>query len=238
MTYLDFIFIGIIVFSSVAGAIKGLITTVFGFLSTVIALIFAYVFYHFLSGLLIESTKLFSFFQEKIADALDLNALSQSVVSNIDRKEMIQGIEVPGFLKTLLIENDNSEIYNALGINANNQAGDYVSSFLATIAINVMAFIILFIIGLIIIGILTNILDLIAKLPVLKQVNHVGGLILGFITGVIMLWVLSLGLYLIVSMQGGGDLQALIDKSTVVLIFYDNNLLLNFLTNVTQSIFR
>jgi len=238
MTYLDFIFLGIIVITSTMGAVKGLIKTLFGFASTMLSLIIAYLFYGVLANLLIESTKLYSFFQEKISDALDLNALSQSVVSNIDRKEMIQGIQVPDFLKNLLIENDNSEIYNVLGIHANNQASNYVSSFLATIAINVMAFIILFILAMIIIGILSSLLDLVAKLPVLKQVNHISGFLVGLVTGVLMLWVLSLGLYLFISMQGTSNLQALIDDSPFVLIFYNNNWLLNFLSDITKSIFK
>jgi len=238
MTYLDIIFIAILIVTSATGAVKGFIKTLFGFASTIVALIFAYLFYGLLSNLLIESTKLYGFFQEKIAGALDLKSLSQSVVSNIDRKDMIQGIQVPDFLKNLLIQNDNSEIYHVLGIHTNNSASDYVSSFLATIAINVLAFVILFILGLIIIGIVASLLDVVAKLPVLKQLNHLSGFVIGLATGIIMLWVVSLGLYLFVSMQGTSNLQSVIEESSFVLIFYNNNWLMNFLGDITKSILK
>ena len=105
-------------------------------------------------------------------------------------------------------------------------------------AVHVLAFIILLIVAGIAIGIISVVLDLIAKLPVLNQVNHVAGFAVGIALGIVLLWIVSLGLYFIMSVQATGELQAMIEDSLIVPIFYNNNLLLNFLTDITNGLIK
>lgn len=235
MTYLDFIFIGILVIGSAIAAAQGLIKTVFGFASTLVAMIFAYLFYPVLGEFFINNTGIYDAIQLKIVEALDLEELARQVISSSDGVNMIENLALPDFLKQVLLENSNMEVYKLLGVDGVHQIGDYVSRFLATMAINALSFILLFILAVIIIGLLAHLLDLIAKLPVLKQINHIAGFAVGLVLSMLLLWVISLVLFFATSLQGTTELQLLIEQSPFVQIFYENNLLLDTLTDVTKT---
>lgn len=235
MTTLDLIFIGIIGLTAIVGGIKGLIKTVFGFASTIVSLLVAYMFYKPFAKILIKSTNIYYFLEEQIGETLNLNQGSETISSASERSSFFGNLQVPEFIQNMLVDNDTSEVYQLLGLDSGHSMNEYVSSFLANLAVNVLAFIILFVIVGLVIGIAAVILDLIAKLPVLKEVNHIAGFAIGLALGVLLLWIISLGLYFTMSVQASGELQAMIDESVIVPIFYNNNLLLNFLTEVTNG---
>lgn len=236
MTYLDFIFIAIILLGSAIAASKGLVKTVFGFASTLVSLVFAYIFYSNLAEFMIKSTNIFQFMQEKISKALDLETMARAVMNKQDSVDMIRNLQVPGFLQDLLLENNNTEIYRLLGIPSIDDITAYISGFLATIAINALSFMVLFFIGILIVGLLSYVMDIIARLPVLKQVNHVGGFLVGIVFSFFGLWIVSMILFFISNLQETTKLQLLIERSPFVMIFYENNLLLDILTDISKTL--
>lgn len=236
MTTLDIIFLVIIGGSAVIGGFKGLIKTIFGFASTIVSLVAAYFLYKPFARILVKSTNIYYFLEEKIGEFISFGDSGETLSATADRRDIISGLEMPDIVQDMLLENDNSQIYDLLGLDPGHTVKEFVSGFLANLAVNALAFIILFIVAGIAIGIIAFVLDLIAKLPVLNEVNHIAGFAVGLALGVILLWVVSLGLYFTLAVQGTGDLQMVIDDSVVVPIFYNNNLLLNLLNDVTKGL--
>lgn len=98
----------------------------------------------------------------------------------------IEQMNLPQSVKELLLENNNSEYYDVLGVN---RFVEYVSLYLADMFINTVSSIILFISINILIHVIIRWLNLIARLPILYGLNHIAGAILGFSQGMLLLWI-------------------------------------------------
>lgn len=98
----------------------------------------------------------------------------------------IESLNLPQSVKDMLLENNNSEFYNMLGVN---QFAEYISTYLADILINAIGSIILFAVIYILIHLIVRWLDIIARLPILYGLNHIAGALLGLAQGLILLWI-------------------------------------------------
>lgn len=233
MSYLDYAFIGIILISGLIALNRGLILTVFSFCSLIVSIVLSYLFYPTISNFLMNNTGLFDTIKLKIMNSLELENVAQSVVDRQGQIEMINGLQVPPILKNMLISNNNPEVYNLL------EAGgiaEYIGGLLATVVINAISFIILFIGISIVLKIFAGVLDLITKLPVIHQLNKMGGLILGSMLGILIVWIVCVGMSVIIGVQGDSELLQIIDSSPVVSFFYENNLLIWFITDMSKTL--
>ena len=233
LSYLDMIFIGIIVINGLSGLGRGLIRTVFDLVSTIVSLIAAYLFYPYVAELIKRYTHLYDFFQDKIASGLNLEKLSESVLSKQDQLEFIKCLNMPGILKESLIANNNSEIYRLMDVST---IEEYISGFISSMVINALSFVGIMVAAGIIIAILVSVLELAAKLPVLKEANRLGGLIVGSAFGIIHVWILCLILSIIIGYQGNGQLLGLIETSPIASFFYEKNMLIRFISDITKTI--
>ena len=74
---------------------------------------------------------------------------------------------------------------------------DQAAEQIAEIILQRIAWFLTFITVSILLGVLVHVLDLIAKLPVLDSVNHIGGLSVGLLEGLVIVWILFLIIILI-----------------------------------------
>lgn len=129
--------------------------------------------------------------RQSAADAI-LNAAGWNAPSMEDtelpsaQRLAIENLNLPQSIKDVLLENNNSEFYDMLGVN---QFAEYVSAYLADILINAIGSIVLFIAIYIVIHLIVRWLDLIARLPILYGLNHIAGAVLGLAQGLLLLWV-------------------------------------------------
>lgn len=98
----------------------------------------------------------------------------------------IEQMNLPQSVKDLLLENNNSEYYDVLGVH---RFVEYVSMYLADMFINTVSSILLFISINILIHVIVRWLNLIARLPILYGLNHIAGAVLGFSQGLLLLWI-------------------------------------------------
>ena len=108
------------------------------------------------------------------------------------------------------------------------------SNYLASVVINAIAFVITFIIILILLWVICNALNLISKLPILNHINKTDGMLAGLIQGFIIIWIL----FLIITILGGTTLgqEALkmVEENEILSFIYSNNFLLNFITSAAK----
>lgn len=143
------------------------------------------------SAMLKENTQLRSWIEQGVSKVAGLASEEDEAQAGMpsQQRQLIEDLNLPEELKDVLIENNNNEIYKALGVEAFN---DYVGSYLVNIVLNVLGFILMFIIVYMLIYLMTNWLDLVVKLPILSGLNKIAGAVLGGVQGVFYLWIISL----------------------------------------------
>ncbi len=132
----------------------------------------------------------------------------------------IEGADIPEIFKSLLLTNNNDEIYKKLGAKT---FVEYVASFLSGLIINVLAFLLTFIIVTIILRAIIFALDIVANLPVLGLLNRLAGGVLGALGGLIIVWFLFLIVTMLYTTSVGRDMYALIQGNDFLKMIYEYN---------------
>ena len=204
MSFLDlgvFIIIGLCV---VSGYKNGLLYTLYRFISFFAALLAAWLFFPVISRLL-RVTPLYDIFRNMVSNAFDLEA--RAAVYN--PTELINSLPLPNMFRNIILEN------YPPGIHA--QTADYlVSSLIANMILNGLSIIIIFILVTFAFTFLGGLVNLVGRLPVIKQFNRLGGVIVGLFVGGVLSW-LALALFImIVAFSANQGMADLIENSFIV----------------------
>lgn len=209
---------------------RGFIKTVFAVFAVLIAMVVASVGSPILSKTLQGNEMVYNYINEKVTDTLKIDDKVEGAVNQIN---VIDKLPLPDSLKDSLKENNNKEIQNQLQTST---FGTYVSGYVTCLILNSVSYMILFIITLIIVRIIANVLDLVSKLPILNSINKVGGLLIGLVHGLVILWVLCIVLTMFSGSEVGGMLFELVNESQVLSFIYNNNLLMNVVLGVAKTL--
>lgn len=221
--------IGIILIFIIFGWIsykRGFIMSCLSFLPMVTALIITYIIYPVVSKFL-RTTPIYFSLKEKIAKSFQLGAGETTQT----RAEFINSIQLPDFLKSSLIENDNSVVHNFLNAD---KIQDYVSSYIANVCINVVSMVILFIVLYVCTKLLLKTLNIVFQLPVLSFFNKFAGLIVGLVQSLFIIWIVGIGLTFFYHNAEFQSVFNMISDSKIARVFYENNMLLAMILKVFQ----
>ncbi len=138
------------------------------------------------------------------------------------QRAAIESTELPEAVKKALIEDNNEEIYRALGVDA---FVDYVSTYLADRIINTSAFVLLFLTIYIGIRLLARGLGLIVRLPILYGLDQIAGAVLGLVLALVYFWLFCLVSGLFAGTEWGRYLLTSIESTPWVSFLYHYNLL-------------
>lgn len=233
MSWLDIVVIGIIGLNAFISYQRGFIKTLFKFVSLIVSVMVTMYVYPYVSQFLIHQTGVYASIKDGIIGLLKLEGAAETAQTTGDQINFISSLQIPEAFKHILVTNNNSEIYNLLDVSS---IGDYIGGMIATLIINIIAFLGVFIIVSILLKVVINLVDLVSKLPVLNQINKLGGLIIGVIIGIVVVWFLSLVLSMFSANPGVAKVFETLEVSEVAKFFYDNNLLMKIVTNVSKSI--
>ena len=234
---MNFLLIGVILFFvliTANGYRKGLLKSVLFCGTTILALIITSQCYQFVGKALDEYTNIGETIQTSIQESLEIKTEETTKVKRTEQTKKIEALNLPQGIKDALIENNNLDIYNALNVDS---FYEYIASYLSKLAINAIAYFITFILSGILIGLLLRVLDFITEMPILKEINKVGGLLLGAIEALIGIWIFFLVVTMFGSTPFGQTMYGYISDSVVLSFLYDNNIILNFITNMSKLLF-
>ncbi len=159
-----------------------------------------------------------------VDDLLDL-------IGEIPRDQQIKAIEesnLPEFMKEMLMENNNSAIYDELGVS---NFPRYVAEYISRMAIKIISFLVTFLIAIIFMKALMVAVDILGELPVLGTMNHFCGALVGLFVGILFVWLLFLVITLAYATEIGGICFDLIEQSAFLSILYEwNPLMLKLLS--------
>lgn len=204
--------IGLCIF---AGYKKGLMKVLFKIVSFILALIIALILHGPISNFIINNTN------------IDEN-LETLIINNIDPNNEV--IDENGQLKE---NSNNSEtiqeyITNSI-VDVKENVENAAARSIAITIINIAVLILILLITRIVLGVLNIIIDIVAKLPIIKQFNSAGGLIFGAVEGLIIVYVLLAICALIAPIFSDLQLINSINNSTLGKLMYDNNILLKIM---------
>ena len=230
MNILDLLVIGLIALCITIGAWRGFVRTVLGFANFIIAIILTNMLYPYMGRFLRGIDGFYGALTLTIRDTMGLDAaIYEAAVEAGGRaaeSQFINDMPLPGFLREVLLENNNTIIRAAIG--ATNFT-EYVAGFLAGIVINIISMVIVFILIYTGLMLLTGMLNILTKLPVIRTLNKLLGAAIGAIWGLLLTW-LVLGVVVIYfSANSGADVAQMLEESVIAGPLNEWNFALNFI---------
>ena len=205
----DLAILAIIILCVIIGYIRGLTGSLIKILSFVLSIIIAFILFIPVSNLIINNTN--------IDDNLEQAIRNMIVQENEEEKN------IPD-----TIQNYIEEKVNEASDMAKEAVADSVSREIAITIVKAGTWISLFIIARILFIFLKLITSLIAKLPVIKQFDKLGGIIYGLLEGIIIVYII-LAIVSFVSPMINPDVSNTINSSAIGGFLYNNNLLLKII---------
>ncbi len=149
----------------------------------------------------------------------------ESILDNMEiprdmQQAAIKAADLPDVFKNLLTVNNNSEIYEELGVQTFAQ---YVGSFLAKLIINIVSYLGVFLIVTIILRAIIFALDIVAEIPVFGLLNRLAGGAVGMAGAAIIVWILFVAVTLLYTTVIGKDIYNSIQGNGILKFLYDHN---------------
>lgn len=196
--------IGIIALCTFIGYKQGLVKSAIKILSFFIAIIVALVLYKPVSSLVINNTTI---------DDNIKNAMIEKIKPEVSEEEQELDVEYYAELKII------GEATNTI---------EGIANLFAIKLIETVVLLLIFVIVKIALKFVSALTDIITKLPLLKQVNKLGGTIYGIIKGILIVYTILAVVYLISPLIKNTVTED-INKSIITKALYNNNLILNII---------
>ena len=212
------------------GLKRGMIKMAFSLVSVVIILILVNLLTP-LAKQIIENTPIYTQVQGSIEQYVKDNVESTSdditQTGVTAQQKIINQLPLPTEIKKNLAVNNNEKGYKLL------EATTFAESkYLTDIIISAITFVILFILVSLLIRLLINALDIIAKLPIIKTFNSMGGAIIGLAESVVILWIACVVVTACSSTEWGQQICKAIGENQFLSLIYDNSVIQHFITNL------
>jgi Colicin V production protein. len=237
VNWLLIIVVAILAIFALKGRKDGFIKTIFSICSLLLALVLAYNVQPYVSKALQNNDKVKGYVTEKMDDAIHLNKKEKA--KHIDKgvtgqNNIINSLHLPKSLKKSLVDNNNSEVYKAFAVHS---FKDYISNYLALMVINAFSFVVVFVLVWVILFLISTTLNVLSHLPLINGLNKTAGLLVGLLKGLGVVWVLCIVLTVFSSTKIGQTLYGYINSSFLLSSIYDNNILLQAITNIAKVLF-
>ena len=160
--------------------------------------------------------------QEKAAEILnDAEIPRQAQIA------AIEGSDIPDVFKELLLSNNNSEVYRALGATT---FMEYISKYFAKLVIDIISFLGTFVIVTIVVRAIVFALDFVTELPVLGILNRLAGMFVGASISLIIVGFIFVGITLLYTTEIGKTLMGMIREDEFLTLLYEHNYIMKLIT--------
>ena len=160
--------------------------------------------------------------QEEIAESFDEGEIPRQM-----QIAAIEAADIPDVFKELLLSNNNSEVYRALGATT---FLEYISKYFAKLIIDIVSFLGTFIIITIIVRAIVFALDFVTELPVLGILNRLAGMFVGASISLIIIGFIFVGITLLYTTGTGKMLMEMIKEDEFLTLLYEHNYIMKMIT--------
>ena len=174
--------------SGLAGYRRGLLRTVYGFVSFIVALfVTGFLYAPFVNFL--RTTPLYPWLMQSVSNTLGLDAFFE--YAGATGQSLIDVLPLHALIQEILHLNNNNNMHGILGVS---NIQDYVAGFFANMILTAIAIIVIFIAAMVVLSFVGAAVDVVGRLPVINTFNDIGGLLVGLLFGVLMV---GLGIFVI-----------------------------------------
>lgn len=191
---IDIILIAIVLLSTFLGYKKGLVKLGAKLFAGIIAIILTLVLYRPVSDIIIKNTTI----DEKIENAIIQNTTS---FVNENTKDNSVTTQITNQVKNEMLPEEAEKISNGV--------------------IYSVTAIVLFLVSKIVLSIIISLIDSIAKLPILKQFNEIGGIAYGIVRGVIIVFIVILAMGAYTKIKPESTLNNTVQESYIIKNVYE-----------------
>jgi uncharacterized membrane protein required for colicin V production len=218
---IDAIVLGILILCIALGYRKGLTGSLLKIVSFVLALVIAFVLFKPVSNFIIDKTNWDESLEQGIRDAI--------LSSNKQEEEMKPSSnEENQSMPSVMMEYINKTVENA-GNEAKEAVVDATARDVSITIINAGVWFALFLLARIILIFVKGLANIITSLPLIKQVDKLGGIVYGLVEAFVIIYgILAVVSFISPVVSGTGILEA-IQKSFIGSAMYNNNLLLKLI---------
>lgn len=213
---IDLIIVAIIAISVFLGYKRGLTGSILKILSFVIAVIIAIILFKPVSNFVINNTLI----DEKIEEAI-----VSTVADDVNEEGKV---EEDTNLPQSIVDYINESVENAAD-DVKKTVVEQTAKDISITIINAAVAIILFIVARILLIFVKAITNLITELPIIKQVDKIGGIIYGLVAALVIIFIILAIISFISPLIENTGLLAMINKSVLGSVLYNNNLLLTII---------
>lgn len=226
----------------IIGYVRGFIRIVASLAATLATIVLVAFLSPYVSGVLLDVLPVEKMVEDKAMEILlgeksvieEYEEESQEIVipSEVENSRevqimLIENADLPNVFRQMLLENNNSEIYKALGVNS---FSEYVAKYLAKIFTDIAGFLITLLAATIVVRTILYILGIISDLPLIGGINRLAGAALGLGTGLIVVWVLFIVITFLYDNSISQMCMEDIAANEILTELYNRNLLMNFVT--------
>jgi len=228
--------IAILAIGAVIGWKRGFVDMLFGAVSMILALVLAVIIAPKLGAAIQENENIMGKLTVKVSEVLNLDELAVEIP---DAERLVDNLNLPNAIKEKITSAEFMEKIelDTLAEDASSKMADAVAVFLAKTIITAVCFVVVFVVALILLYLLNKVLDVFAKLPLLKQANQLVGLALGVCQSVLVIWVLFAVITMIGGSEFGQTMLGYISDSKLLDFLYKNNIPMNYITKTATNLF-
>jgi hypothetical protein len=219
---LDLVILCIIILFGIIGYYTGLVKTIITLISSIVALILSFLMYPVVNTLL-KLTPIYTYMNKWIGNRLtdiDFGTRLQSqgnvITNNITW--------LPKFMSEQIVKNNNQEVYKLLEVS---NVKDYVSIYVTNIVIGMLAILITWLfLNILLAFFLKTAHALVSHLPVVSQVNKLGGGVIGIAKGLMIIWGIYLLVPIFITNPSFYKINEYMSESYLAKWLYENNMIL------------
>ncbi len=247
MNILEIIIIVLTAIFAVTGYCKGFVMKLASLLSLVISVALVSMCLPYVTDFLKNSTPVYDMIvkqcrevvEDQIASVLDSGSATEGALDtyrdmghepdSFTQRELIENLPLPKFFREQLLGNNTSEGYQKLGVST---FQEYIVHFNATVILNVVSFVVAFLLVQIALRMVIAALDILSRAPVLSLINRVAGLLLGLLQMLFLLWIFFMVVSAVSATEIGLYLMSMVQESRILGYLYDSNLFMRIVLQV------
>lgn len=231
MNILSWAALAVLTYCALRGWRRGLIMTVFSMFATVIAIAISAQ----LSPQLSRTWQNTAFY-EIVSERVEMTLLKGQDSQNDgeegeDNRGVINSLPLPDVVQNVLASNDDAQ-NNMLGVS---EFRKYIADSVTGIILNAISFVLVFVGVSIIMRIIIRCLNLLSRLPVIHTMNKMGGMLVGLLKGLILLWLICIVITIMSGTEAGIYLYGQINESPFLKYIYDNNMIMALITGLKYA---
>ena len=205
----DLVIIVFILLFAFLGYKKGFVKIALGLCTFIIATIVAFLLYRPVANIVIDTTEI----DESIEQSIIAKVLPEGVPDDTE----VDTSNISKTLPSFVLKNSNNTVKS-------------IAESMSRALIEIGCLLLIYIVVKIVLRLIIVVVDLIAKLPVLKQFNEFGGLVFGIIEGFIFVFtILAFVSLLLPLLDNSEQILSAIDGSIIGSIMFNNNILLKLI---------